>query len=77
MGAITVTVMGSFERRDQVSFSAMKSGHTIAVMEAIKYLSEVQLPSAKKQDAKLRKEGATPQDNWKEADAREALKGGE
>lgn len=60
MGQIVIDFRGSFDKKIQQTFSAMEHGHAFAVMQAIQYLQEVQLPSAIAQDTRLKAQGHAP-----------------
>jgi len=63
MGMIVVKTFGSFPTREK-TFSAEDHGHARAVADAIKYLSEIVLPSAIRQDHDLHEDGAKPNRNF-------------
>ncbi len=61
MGMITITVAGSFGRKNgSRNFSALKHGHADAVAQAIQYLAEDVLPFATALDHQLHSEGENP-----------------
>lgn len=71
MGMIRVTASGSFAASDK-TFSAMESGHAVAVDDAIKHLLELK-EWAVRRDMQLRTKGDQPRDRFAEAYARELL----
>lgn len=60
MGMIQVSTWGSFRPHQDKQFCAIEHGHARAVADAIRWLSEVVLPDAIKQDHDLHSEGAKP-----------------
>ena len=68
MGLIRIERLGSFPY-ENTTFSAMKSGHAVAVDDAIRWLQD-RLKDAQEQDLALRQEGEAPEDGWAEADRR-------
>ncbi|MHC4542902.1 MAG: hypothetical protein ACYSYL_00045 [Planctomycetota bacterium] len=64
MGQISVDIVGSFEPRRRVSFSAVSAGHAAAVAEAIAFLSGEVLPAAIEQDHELQEQGHYPQSGF-------------
>ena len=66
MGTINISIDGSFSRamKGTKAFSAMESGHTAALGEAISYLSSL-IPEAVRQDHQLQAEGAKPNDGFR------------
>ena len=60
MGTINLTLAGSFGAHRLMSFSAMVGGHAKAVADAIKYLAEVELPAAIKNDHECQRDGIEP-----------------
>jgi hypothetical protein len=60
MGAINITLAGSFGNHRSKQFSAMEKGHAAAVSEAIKYLAEVELPKAIENDHRCHADGIEP-----------------
>jgi hypothetical protein len=61
MGQITVGLRGSFGNARIKTFSAMSGGHAHAVGEAIRYLAEVELPLAIKNDHECQRDGVEPE----------------
>jgi hypothetical protein len=74
MGMIQITFMGSFSR-DEKKFSAMSSGHAVALDDAIAWL-ESKREAIAKQDNDLRSRNRAPQDEFSEADRRGLLRFG-
>ena len=72
MGMIGLRVWGSFNSRINEVISAEKSGHAVAVDDAIKELEKLR-ESAAEQDRDLRAGGDAPEDNFAEADRRGLL----
>jgi len=64
MGMINIIVEGSFKPNDEESFCAEDGGHAQAVANAIKYLAEVTMPMAIRQDHDLQTEGHAPVAGW-------------
>lgn len=60
MGMLTVSLAGSFGAMRTKQFSAMQIGHAGAIAEAIKYLAEVELPKAIKNDHECHRDGIEP-----------------
>ena len=73
MGMIKIEISGSFKRKNIVSFSAMRSGHAVAIHNAVMFLKNIHLPRAIEQDKEMRAEGQAPEDEWEEADDRKLL----
>lgn len=67
MGQLSITTGGSFNPRRSKLFTAQKSGHAVAVQDAIDFLTTEMLPSAVSQDLQLRRDGAVPDDSFAEA----------
>lgn len=63
MGMLVVGVSGSFGNRTE-RFSAMAGGHAQAVAEAIKYLSEVEMPKAIRNDHECHADGIEPTEGF-------------
>ena len=64
MGMLTITVNGSFGCPRTKTFSAMKVGHAGAVAEALKYLTEIELPVAIHNDHKCQRDGIEPSEGF-------------
>ncbi len=64
MGILAIQLKGSFGEFRQQQFSAMAGGHAMAVAEAIKYLSEVELPRAIKNDHECHRDGIEPSEGF-------------
>ena len=60
MGLITISVSGSFNKREIKQFSAIHGGHAEAVAESIEWLSRTLLPLAIQQDHALHSSGDKP-----------------
>jgi hypothetical protein len=69
VGIIRIETWGSFPRETE-HFHAQRSGHAVAVQNAIRWLQD-RLPAAVAQDKKLRDSGQKPDDGFAEADKRE------
>jgi hypothetical protein len=63
MGMIVIGTSGSFGNRSE-RFSAMTGGHAQAVADAIKYLSEVELPKAIRNDHECHRDGIEPSEGF-------------
>lgn len=79
MGIIRIETWGSAQGPDAWSFPcetehfhAQKSGHAIAVQNAIQWLQD-RLPAAIAQDRKIRDAGQKPEDGFAEADKLQLL----
>ena len=66
MGLLRIISSGSFKAMDK-TFKAQKSGHVVAVDDAIKELQEYRKWCCA-QDKELRYHGHAPDDNFKRAD---------
>lgn len=64
MGMISVTLGGSFGSTRTKQFTAMKVGHAQAIADVIKYLVEVEMPKAIKNDHECQKDGIEPSDGF-------------
>lgn len=64
MGMITVILEGSFGGRRSKQFTAVKVGHAQAIADAIKYLVEVEMPKAIKNDHECQRDGIEPSDGF-------------
>ena len=73
VGMLRVYTWGSFRRTDK-TFEAQKSGHAVAVDDAITFLMQF-MPEARAQDLKLRAGGHKPDDDFAEANKRGLLEG--
>lgn len=60
MGVLTVELKGSFGKFRTQSFSAMEVGHAQAIANAIKYLADVEMPAAIKNDHECQRDGIEP-----------------
>lgn len=66
MGQINISVIGSFKPNHAKQFGAIDGGHAQAVGLAIKWLSEVLLPEAIKNDHMCHDKGVKPTIGWGE-----------
>lgn len=64
MGVINISLSGSFGYTPTKTFSAMKVGHAQAIADAIKYLIEVEMPKAIKNDHECHRDGIQPSDGF-------------
>lgn len=60
MGMIRIELKGSFGTPRSSEFSALTKGHAAAVAEAIRYLSEEELPRAIENDHRCHAKGIQP-----------------
>ena len=74
MGKLRIFTAGSFQTLD-VEYSAIDSGHAVAVDNAIHELTRFR-EGARAQDILLRRRGIVPRDNFAEAYRRGLLKDG-
>jgi len=70
MGTVRVVIDGSFDRRVDETFSATEGGHALALIRAIKALTD-EMPAAIQKDHKLHANNDTPPGSpfgqWREA----------
>ena len=76
MGQIRIQVVGSFTPVHDKTFSALKSGHTVAVDDAIRFLERVK-KEALANDTSLYEQGHEPEDGFATARGRGLLDAGE
>lgn len=60
MGMIRIELAGSFGTARKAEFSALTKGHAAAVAEAIRYLTEEELPKAIQNDHRCHADGIQP-----------------